>query len=226
MVALYARDLGLERVVILRPATEKSGLEAESFREAFEAGGGSVSREIVYDPAATFFQSEFQQVGSISPDGLFLPLTPRDIQLLAPQFTFFGLDTLGIQLLGTDGWAEEEVVGEVDSRHTDGVIASTTRSSQDETPAFQRFREGYENLFQKTLRSPVPAYGFDAAALVLTALRDGPSTPEELLEAMERIQDFPGATGRLSISGGRILRDPYLVRIQDHELIYITPRFD
>jgi hypothetical protein len=226
MVARYAWDLGLERVVVLRPRTEEARIEAGAFQEAFRTLGGSVPPEIVYDSGSTFYQTQFEEVGSLLPDGLFLPLTARDIQLLAPQFTYFGLDTLGIQLLGTSGWTEDEVVLEVDSRHTDGVIASTTRTSQGETEAFLRFRAGYETLFRKTLRDQVPAYGYDAAALLLEALRSNPRNSWELLQALDDIKDFPGATGRLSIEGGRIMREPRLVRIQDHELIYISPRFD
>jgi ABC-type branched-subunit amino acid transport system substrate-binding protein len=226
MVARYARDLELERVVVLRPRTEESRVDAEAFLDAFEEAGGVVPREVVYDSGATFFQAEFEQVGGLLPDGLFLPLTPRDIQLLVPQFTYYGLDTLGIQLLGTSGWTAEEVVQEVDSRHTDGVIASTTRMSQDETEAFRRFREAYEELFQRSLRSEVPALGHDAAALLLEASKGGARTPGGLLSELEKIRDFPGATGRLTIEGGRINREPYLVRIQDHELIYISSRFE
>jgi ABC-type branched-subunit amino acid transport system substrate-binding protein len=226
MVARYAWDLGLERVVVLRPRTEESRIEAAAFQEAFQSLSGGVPREIVYDSGATFYQAEFEQVGSILPDGLFLPLSPGDIQLLAPQFTYFGLDTLGIQLLGTTGWTEDDVVMDVDSRHTDGVIAATTRMSQDETEAFRRFRLAYEALFKRSLRGRVPAYGYDAAALLLEGLRESPRNSRELLQAMEGIRDFPGATGRLSVEGGRIMREPRLVRIQNHELIYISPRFD
>jgi ABC-type branched-subunit amino acid transport system substrate-binding protein len=225
VVALYAWDLGLERVVVLRPATDESRVDAEAFQQALESRGGIVPQEIVFDPGATFFQSEFEQVASSLPDGLFLPLAPRDIQLLAPQFTYYGLDTLGIQLLGTTGWTDDEVVQEVDSRHTDGVIASTTRMSQDETEEFQAFRVRYEEHFQKTLRSQVPAYGYDAAVLLLEAARKEPRNPVDLLRALEEIEDYPGATGHLSVGGGRIRRVPQLVRIQNHELIYITPHF-
>jgi len=221
VVAHYAWDLGLGSVAVVRPGTREARVEAEVFQETFQRLGGIVAREIVYDSGATFFQAEFEQVGSLLPDGLFLPLTARDIQLLAPQFTYYGLDTLGIQLLGTSGWTEDEVVLDVDSRHTDGVIASTTRISQDETVAFQRFREGYEALFQKTLRNEVPAYGYDAAALLLQALDRNPRNNLEFIRAMEEIEDFPGATGQLSVEGGRVLRTPQLIRIQNHELIFI-----
>ncbi|MBT8396830.1 MAG: ABC transporter substrate-binding protein [Gemmatimonadetes bacterium] len=222
VVARYAWDLGLNRVVILRPRTEEAALDSEVFREAYSGFGGSVPREVVYESGATFFQAEFNEVGSVLPDGLFLPLTARDIQLLAPQFTYYGLDTLGIQLLGTRGWTDDAVVLDVDSRHTDGVIASTTRISQDETEALRRFRLRYEALFQRSLRSEIPAYGYDAAVLILEGLREGPRTSADLLRAIRRTRDFPGATGHLTVEGDRIRRVPQLVRIQDHELIYIS----
>lgn len=225
LVARYAWDLGIERVVVLRPRTEKSGEDARAFTDAFGELGGTIPREIVYDSGATFFQAEFTEVASLLPDGLFLPLEPADIQVLAPQFTFYGLDTLGIQLLGTSGWTEDAVVLDVDSRHTDGVIAATSRLRQGDMEGAARFKAGYEDLFQKTLRSDVPALGYDAAALLLTALENRPRTPEELQAALSQIRDFPGATGRLSLENGRIVREPHLIRIQNHELIYISPRF-
>ncbi|MCJ7626906.1 MAG: hypothetical protein MUO50_00835, partial [Longimicrobiales bacterium] len=67
---------------------------------------------------------------------------------------------------------------------------------------------------------------YDAAALLLEALRSNPRDSRELLQAMESIQDFPGATGVFSVVDGRIIRQPGLVRIQNHELIFISPRFD
>ena len=213
-------------MAIVRPATEEARLDALAFQEEFEALGGIVPRDIVFDSGGTFFQPQFQEVEALLPDGLFLPLTPRDIQLLAPQVTFYGVDTLGAQILGTSDWTQDAVVMDVDSRHTDGVIAATTRLTQDDTESFLRFREAYESFFHKTLRSQVPAFGYDAAALIFRALEAGPRNPQELMAAMEEIRDFPGATGMLSIEGGRITRDPLLVRIQDHELIYITRRFN
>lgn len=223
-LARIARELELETVAIVRPGTREAEVNADAFREEFQALGGHVPREIVYDSGGTSFQPQFQEVEEILPDGMFLPLKPGDIQLLAPQITFYGLDTLGVQILGTSSWTDPSVVQEVDSRHTDGVVAATSRLTQDETEAFQRFRESYEALFQKTLRSEVPAFGYDAAALVLEALGNRPRNSEELVAALEGIRDLPGATGILNVEGGRVTREPLLVRIQDHELIYITRR--
>lgn len=226
MVASYAWDMGLERTVVIRPGTPEAELEASEFIRAFQSLGGIVSRDIVYAPGGTFFQKELQEAEAILPDGVFLPLPAADVRVLAPQITYYGLDTLGIQVLGTTGWASEEVLGEVDSRHTDGVIAATTLSHDDETVGFDRFRRAYESLHQKTLRSQIPGLGYDAASLLLEALKDGRTSPGGLRDALDGIRDFPGATGTFSIIDGRVLRRSHLVRIQNHELIDISYRFD
>jgi len=226
MLARMAWELGLESVAVVRPHTQESAVNALAFQSEYEALGGIVPRDIVFDSGGTSFRPQFLEVEALLPDGLFLPLTPQDIQLLAPQVTFYGLDTLGIQLLGTSGWTEEAVVRDVDSRHTDGVVASTVRLTQHETEAFRKFRDAYEAIFQKTLRSQVPAFGYDAASLFLAALEARPRNSEELVAALEEIRDLPGATGRLSVDRGWVTREPLLVRIQDHELIYITRQYE
>ena len=48
MVARYAWDLGLERVVVLRPRTAESRVDAGAFLEEFQDLGGTIPREIVY----------------------------------------------------------------------------------------------------------------------------------------------------------------------------------
>jgi ABC-type branched-subunit amino acid transport system substrate-binding protein len=225
-VARLAWDMGLERVMVVRPQSPAAAVEAEEFIRTFEEVGGAVLREVLYPQGQTFFQAELGEAEVLLPDGVFFPLPPADVRVLAPQFTYYGLDTLGIQPLGTTGWTAREVVEEVDSRHTDGVIATTPNPAAAETEAFARFRRGYETLHQRTLRSEIPALGYDATALLLEALRSGRFTAAGIGVALEGVQDFPGATGRLSVIDGRILREPHLVRIQDHELIYISPRFE
>jgi branched-chain amino acid transport system substrate-binding protein len=212
-LARYVRDQGFRRVVVLRPATEEATLEAHVFREVLEESGMAVSHEMAYDSGATFFQESLSEVAEIRPDALVLPLPASDVELVAPQITFFGLDTLGIQVLGTSGWAAESVASDVDARHTIGVVATAAVMPGDPTSGEERFMTEYETRLRKTLRSSVPALGHDAAALLLEAHRiSGARSGEELAAAFERIRGFSGATGVLSVQDGRIVRAHHLVR--------------
>lgn len=225
-LARHANAAGLRRVVVMRPRRDPARLEATAFREELEAAGGAISGEVLYDPGATYFREELTQVARSRPDGLFLPLAPDEIELLAPQLTFFGIDTLGIQLLGTSGWTSDDVLSRVDPRHTDGVVASSSSIVLQDMDAFHRFRSAYERIFRKTLRGHAPAFGHDAAALLLHALQGRPRNAAELTRALNQIRDFPGATGLLSVEGGLVTRAPHLAQIQGGELIPIQTRFD
>ncbi len=225
LVARAAVEMGLERVVPVFPEMGAARFEAEAFARAFRRLGGVVPRQVPYDSGATFFQDPLRQVEELLPDGIYLPLPPPDIRIFAPQVTFFGIDTLGIQVLGNDHWTEPEIVEGLESRHTDGVIASTTRPPEGEGEAYRTFVEAYERYHEKTLRSRIPALGYDAAALLLEAVARGARTPAAVRTVLEEIEGFPGATGRISVREGRIVREHYLVRIQGNELIYFSRRF-
>lgn len=218
-LAEWAAGSGLSRVVILHPTEPASSYEAEVFREAFTASGGQVLEQLRFPVGTTFFEEFLRQVEALSPDALVLPLQPQVIELVAPQVTFYGLDTLGIQVLGTDGWTSETLLQDVDPRHTNGVVATTTLPGGLPSPAARRFREQYEEIHRQTLRSEVPALGYDAARIILEGIRAGASTGDDLLNFIAALDGFEGATGRLSVADGRLVRSHYLVRLENRTMI-------
>ncbi|HSR43004.1 MAG TPA: ABC transporter substrate-binding protein, partial [Longimicrobiales bacterium] len=167
------------------------------------------------------FEEHLAVVQQLRPEALVLPVPMADIELLAPQLTYFGLDTLGIRFLGTAEWAEPGVLQTTPHRHTDGFVVATPRRPGGPTEAYLRFVEDYETVLRKTLRSSIPALGYDAAGLMLEALASGMRSPRALRAALEEIRDFPGATGTLSIENGRVLREHHLVRLRDGDMIPI-----
>ena len=218
-LARFAVSRELETAIVLHQGNPEFTYEADTFVEAFESRGGRVLRRIGYEPGSTFFEAALGEVREVLPEALILPVPAGDIELLAPQITFFGLDTLGVRILGTEGWGDPSVIRTVDSRHTDGVVLATPRPPGGEAPGWEAFVEDYEDVLQQTLRSRVPALGYDAAGLLMAALATGAREPAEVARALEGIQDYPGATGSLSIRDGRVVRTYHLVRLRDREMI-------
>ena len=66
--------------------------------------------------------------------------------------------------------------------------------------------------------SAVPAIGYDAALLLLEALRRGSPTPGPIVEALEGLEDVEGATGVFSVVNGRVLRRTQVVRVEERTL--------
>lgn len=224
VLAETAMRAGIREVVLLHPRTEEMQEEARYFRQAFEGAGGVVRRVLVYPPGTTNFAEPFGEVVRLAPQGLVLLLPPGEIGLVAPQVAYFGVDDLEIQILGNESWSSEQVLSQVPPRHTDGVLSVSARSqASGYGPGWDDFVDQYENHFQRTIRSPVPALGYDAARLLLHASREGDGTAEGTAEALRNIRDFPGATGSISIVDGRIQRSYTPVRLQNREAVPFQP---
>jgi branched-chain amino acid transport system substrate-binding protein len=218
-LAEWAARVGLRRVAIVHASRGPSAEEARVFAQVFSEAGGRVVRSLSYEPGATYFAEQIQAVHALRPDALLLPVPPEDVQALAPQVTFFGLDTLGIQVLGTAGWTDEMTLEGVSARHLDGVVASAPRRPARDGAAFRRFVEAYESHFQRSLIDPaLPALGYDAASLLLQGMRSGARSPDALRSALEGIDGFAGATGVFSFRDGRVLREHHLVCLWSGEL--------
>ncbi len=211
-------DLGYGDAVVIHPRSAGERLEAVAFQEAFAAVGGVVRRRIPYQPGTTTFEEPLTEAMLLAPSLLVIVAPPGDVELLAPQIAFFGLDELGVQVAGTAAWTAPSVIGAVARRHTDGVIAVSTvpPGAVQEPPA--GFVDAYERRFRRSLHSMVPAAGFDLVRMALGAYGEAARTSSDMITALERLHRFEGVTGTYSFSGGRLTREFHAVRIFDGNL--------
>jgi ABC-type branched-subunit amino acid transport system substrate-binding protein len=244
-VARYSASRAHQRVAIILPETQTANEEAAAFQAEAERLGVLVVGRFPYTPQATFFESQILgardalraaeiaalglapedtlRIEMLEPVGIFLPIPPEDVEYVAPQLVHFALDTLAIEIMGTSGWTDPQVLQLLDPSYLDGVVATATVGSSGATPAgLARFREAYEQHFQRTLVSPTPAIGYDAALLLLEALRPGRLAPEAIRASFAELRDVEGATGTFSVANDRIVRRTDLVRIEGRAVTPIT----
>lgn len=237
----WAARQGFVRVAVIHSRAPESSEEADAFVAALQENGVLLAGRFAYDAGATYFEEQIKgardvlradeiralglgpddtlRVEMLEPVAVFAPVPPEDVELLAPQITFFGLDTLAIRTLGTSGWTDPQTLRTVDQRHTTGVVATAPLGGGPGSRGHDEFRQAFESHFRRTLVSPVPALGYDAAALLLEASRSGADSPARLRAALERIRDLEGATGTFSILDGRVVRRTHIVQIEHGTLI-------
>lgn len=221
-LAEWAAGSGIRQVAIIHASRGASADEARLFSQRFQDLGGSVLRSFAYEPGATFWESQILAAARLEPEALVLPVPPEDLPGMAPQVTFFGLDTLGIRILGTGGWTDPRILREVDPRHTNGVVVATPVRPDSTSEGYVRFREAYERRFRRSLvDGTIPALGYDAASLVLQGVWAGAGRPAEVATALERVQGLRGATGTLSVVAGHVTRLHHVVCLEDRGRIPI-----
>ncbi len=210
-------------IAVIHADRGPSAEEARAFEAALTAAGGQLLGRIPYPVGQTFFEDQIEAALALEPGSILLPIPVEDVPALAPQATFFGLDTLGVRVFGTGAWTRPETLQDVSTRHLDGVVAASPDHTG-EGPGWDRFQAAYEARFQRSLiDGTVEALGYDAAALLLSAIAAGGRTPASLGSTLERIPPFAGATGDLQIREGRVRRAHTVVCLHDAALLPTTP---
>lgn len=210
---------GYGEAVVIHPRSPGELLEAGAFESTFSRSGGVVRRRLQYEPGTTTFAVELQTVETLVPQVLVVAAPPGDVELLAPQIAYYGLDTLDIQVAGTAAWTSPSVLESVARRHTDSVITVTTRNPGTLFDPADAFVTAYERHFRRSLVSPVPAVGYDLFRMALAAYAEGARTPREAAASLERLDGFRGVTGTYSHVDGRIEREFFPVRIIGGDLL-------
>lgn len=239
-LAYYAVSRAFQRIAIVHPQTPEAEAEADAFERAAASMGMPVVGRFGYQAGATFFEPQIQaaqdalrrneltalglteddtlHVEELQPTAIFLPVPLEDIDFLAPQVIHFGLDTLAIEILGTSGWTDSQTLQVVDTRHTTGVVATAAVGVGAGSAGGLRFRQAYEEYFQRSLVGSTASIGYDAMLLLLEALRPGRVSPEQVRASFGSLEAIEGATGIFSVIDGRVVRRTEVVRIQNRAL--------
>lgn len=225
--------------LVVAPNDEFGYEIAAAYREAVEASGGTIWHETFYEPGTTDFgphlrafkssfldtltdtawfyapdstQYEDEEI-TLYPDAVFAPGYADDLALLLPQIRFY---KIAGRLLGTDSFADEELMSRVGSQLEESVFGSVHPLGDGVVP-WEQFSSRYSRTYG-TSPGRMAALGYDAFRLVSGALTDKGATPKELSTYLSNLIGFEGATGQLTFgSRGSNLSVP-VYYIRDREI--------
>lgn len=220
----YAARSGAGRMALLYPRSAEYAAHAQAFAAALRAAGGTVVADVPYDSGTNTFRDQLRRVADASPEGLFVPAPERDVRQLAPQIAYYGVSGKGVRVFGGESWTGEEILRLVSARYTNGVIAVTPLLHDNAAAGWQDFARIYEAANRRTLDTPFPALGYDAARLVLVGLSRTQPRRADIAHRLATLQSFRGATGVLAARAGALFRQPFIVRIEAGQLVpLVTP---
>jgi branched-chain amino acid transport system substrate-binding protein len=209
MAKLAYDDLGLRRVAILtdKKLPYSTGL-SNNFRDVFTKLGGQIVTEEFYEKGQTDFKAQLTNIKAKNPDGLFCSGYFTEIGPIARQKREVGLE---VKMFGGDGWDSNELL-QSGGEGLMGTYYSNHYSNLEDRPEVKNFVENFKKKYGREPANAMAALGYDAAAVVLDALKRSKGlTSHDLRDAIAETKDFAGVSGTITIGPDGNAHKPGLV---------------
>lgn len=150
-------------------------------------------------------------------DAIFIPSRSQEIGLIAAQLAYHDI---GAPLLGTNGWNSQDFARTAD-RTVDGAVFVDGFFANSPSPTVQDFVQRYRKRFQTT-PSLFAMQGYDAARVVIEAVRRGASSGEAVQELLMSQRDWPALSGPAGFGpDGTFQRPLFLLQVKQGKFVQL-----
>jgi branched-chain amino acid transport system substrate-binding protein len=210
VMAKFAWDtLKAKRVAILVDIRNDYSVGLQGvFREQFKSRGGQIVAEQSFSQGDSDFHAQLTQIKSTNPDAIYVPGYYTEVGTIAHQAKELGLNA---PLLGGDGW-DSPKLWEIGGTALNGCYFSDHYSTDDPSPAVQKFVTDYKKRYNNQLPDALAALAYDAAKILADAMtRAGSTDGTKVRDAIAATKDYQGVTGKITIGPDRNAVKPAVV---------------
>ncbi|RKZ11370.1 hypothetical protein DRQ32_06090 [bacterium] len=204
--------LGMLRVRfgILHPDTDEGRSIAARFTDELQRHGGRVVATASFDREITDFAAPIIRLRQSAPEALFIPATPTDMRLIAPQLIFHDLRA---ELFGPSSWNNSLLLREAGASMEQAVVPSDVALIPEARR--QRFEDLWRRRYPHTPSSSIGMKSFMATSRIIDALDpEGMDTRQRLRERLEvGLQEGDEDGGAASSQPLRVVRASELVAL-------------
>lgn len=209
-----AQTLGIESAVIVAAESPFARGIQDIFKTEFERYGGEVPAVIEYPPASENFEPIVAQALELRPVAVYVAdyarNTARIVQALRAQ-------DYGGKILVTSAFAAPEVLAEVGAAAEAVLVTQTAMPPND--PAVASFSQAFAAKHGHP-PSIWAAHGYDALLVLVEAMREGGTRPNDVWKGMRSIRNFPGASGVIQFDErGDVSKFPRTYVVENGELV-------
>ena len=189
-LAQVTQEAGYGNLAVLYVNNDYGEGLANSFKEAFEQAGGTVTAMAPFEQGKASYRGELQQLSQGGPEGLVLIAYPENGVTILRQALEEGYFD---RFVFTDGMKTPDIVDQVGAEYLNGSIGTVAQSATD-TDAHQRFREAFEERFGAgAVDQPYIDTSYDAAMLLLLAIeKAGTTEGQAVRDALTEVANPPG----------------------------------
>lgn len=151
-------------------------------------------------------------------DALFVPSDINQVPLVASQLAFYDVR---VPLLGTNTW-NVPALPKLAERYVEGSTFVDAFFLDSPDQAVREFVDRYRRKYQAD-PSPFAAQAYDAARIVIEAIRRGATSSKDVYEQLVEAQDFATLTGPASFGPHGVLnRRLYVIHVKNGRLVQLN----
>ena len=196
-MAIFAKEhLNAAKAVIIGDSSSDyaKGL-AKNFNEHFTKNGGSITASEAYVEGDKDFSSVLTKIKDMDFDVIYIPGYYSEVGLIIKQARELGIDKA---IIGGDGFDSPSLLDIAGAAALNRVYFTTAYTTVTEDPLVKDFVSAYKREYGKD-PGMFNALGYDAAALLLDAIKRADSTdPVKVKDALLATKDFKGVTGSIT----------------------------
>lgn len=170
---------------------------AKSFKETFEAAGGTIVKEEAYVAKDTDFRSTLTSIQSADPEFIFIPGYYEEVGLIIKQAREMGID---VPFMGADGWDSPTLVELAGAEALNNTFITNHYSAEDPDETIQNFVTKYKEKYDGASPDGFNALGYDTVYLLKDAIERAGSTDKVAIkDALKETKDLALVTGIVTI---------------------------
>lgn len=194
-----ANDLGVKNVAIFADnASDYAKGLAASFKETFEAAGGTIIGEESYVAKDTDFRSQLTRLKSTNPEFIFIPGYYEEVGLIIKQAREMGIT---VPFMGADGWDSPKLVELAGADNLNNTFLTNHYSSGDPDEKIQKFVTSFSEKYNGKSPDAFNALGYDSVYFLVDAMKRAGDTAdaEKIKDALAETKDLALVTGTVTV---------------------------
>lgn len=241
VMAKFANELGLKRVVILKDVKNEYSIGlAQFFTQAFTGLGGEIlGEDQAYSSGDQDFRPQLTAIKARNPQAIFLPGYYTEAGLIARQARELGIT---VPILGGDGWESDQLI-QIGGEALEGCFYSNHFANDNPDPKLQEWLQRYRTKFGQDPNA-IGGLAYDAANVLFMALEklheqdpttfaglssskagsaDRRAATKKLRDLIATTTNYPGITGNITLDENRNATKPAVViEIKGGKKVYRT----
>jgi branched-chain amino acid transport system substrate-binding protein len=211
VIKMVRSHLKIHTAALLHGDTDPNRAGSQAFKKALQDMGIRIGTEQVFTPDQTDFSSQFDEIGAIHPDALFITSSAHSAASILVQARQHGLTN--VPIIGNSSFNSDSVLRSAGAA-AEGLIVGSAWSAANPSARNQQFIQSYRSRYGVD-PDQFAAQAYAGVFIVATAIRDAGSVsdPHATRDALERIRKLDTPLGLFSFDEARDAVYPPSVQI-------------